>query len=91
MSEFQFDIARVVLNDNNMQNEDGFLEGPQPQPASSQDQILACEPARFSGSILNLVIPPDGNVTGAEDNDMVTWIGSPIQANKDAIDPPPHD
>ena len=84
-------MAGVVLNDNYKQTKDGLPEAPQPQPASSHDQILACEPARFSGSILNLVIPPDGSMMGAEENEMVTWIGSPSQANKDVIDSPPHD
>jgi len=74
-----------------MQNEGEMPEAPEPQPASSQGQVLACELVSFTSDILNLVIPPDGGVLGVEDNEMVTWIGSPSQVNKDTTYSDTHD
>lgn len=80
-----------MLSEDNMQNEDAVQDTAQAQPASAQDQVLACEPVHFTGDILSLVIPPDGGLSEVEDNEMVTWIGSPIQVNKDATDSQTHD
>ena len=83
-------MAGVVFNDDNMQ-EDGIVpEAPQPPADSNQREVLACEPVHPPGSILNLVIPPDGGIAGDADNEFVTWIASSSQVDKDALDSPKH-
>lgn len=90
-SGLQGEIAGIVLSEKDMQNEEAVPDAAQPQPTSSQDRTLACEPMHFTGGILNLTIPPDGGLPEGEDNEMVTWIGSPSQVNKDATDSQTHD
>lgn len=63
-SVLQGEMAGVVFNEDKMQ-EDGIVpETPQPPAKSSQREVLACQPVHHPGSILNLVIPPDGGIEG---------------------------
>ena len=58
-SNSQGSLAGVVLNDSAALHEEGQQEDSCPQPDSPQEQIIACEPARFSGKVLHLVLPPE--------------------------------
>ncbi len=39
-----------------------------------KEPILECKPARFTGKILHLVLPPGRSATDVEDNVMVEWV-----------------
>jgi len=69
-SDFQGELAGVVLNVSTVLHEEGHQEDIHPQPASPQEQITACEPERLSRSVLNLVLPPGVSMMEAEDNVM---------------------
>ena len=56
------------------------------QPSSTQEPIIGCEPTRFSGNILNLVLPPGRSTMEAKDNVMVTWVNQ--TSAKDSGSPP---
>lgn len=74
-------MAGVILNDSAALHEEGQQEDFHPQPASPQEPIIACEPARLSGNVLNLVLPPGSSTM--EDEDNVN------QANENASGSPP--
>jgi len=70
-SVLQGEMAGVVFNEDNMQ-EDGIVpEAPQPLADSSHREMLACGPFHHPGSILNLVITPEGGIEGNAGNEFV--------------------
>lgn len=81
-------MVGVVFSGENTQEEGRVPKAPQPLLDMSQGKVIACELEQHPGIILNLVIPPDGGVTGEDDNVIVTWIGSPNQVDKDTPDYP---
>lgn len=89
-SVLQGEMVGVVFNEDNMQEDSIVPEAPQPPADSSQREVLACGPIHHPGSILNLIIPPDGGIEGNADNEFVTWIASSSQVDKDAPDSPQH-
>ena len=89
-SVLQGEVAGVMFNGDNMQEEGNVPEVPQPPTDSNQREVLACAPVHPPRSVLNLVIPPDGGVMGDADNVVVTWISSSSEVDKDALDSPKH-
>lgn len=85
-SDIKGSAAGDVLNDSGMMSEEGQQKKIHPQPSSSQEPIIRCEPACLSGNILSLVLPPGRSSMEAEDNIMVSWVNQ-ISA-KDSGSPP---
>jgi len=85
-SVLQGEVAGVEFNGDNMQEEGNVSEAPQPPVDSTQRNVLAGEPEHPPGGIQNLKTPVGGGDTGDADNAVVTWIGSPSQGEKDALD-----
>ena len=81
-------MAGDVLN-NPAALQEGQQEYSRHQQDSSQENIIACAPTQFSGSVLHLMTPPGCNMMEVEDNVMVHWVSSPNKANEDDTDSPP--
>lgn len=86
----QGDVAGVVFNGDNMQEEGNAPEAPQPPVDSTQLNFPAVEPEHPPGGILNLETPLGGGDMGDEDIAGVTWKGSPSQVERDALNSQKH-
>lgn len=80
------EVAGVVFNGDNMQEDGDMPEARQPPVNSTQRTVLAGEPEHPPGGIQNLETSPGGGNTGDADNAAATWIGSLSQVEKDALD-----
>lgn len=87
----QGEMAGVMSNADNMQEDCLVPEVSTHQADSNQHDVLSCEPVPHEGGVLNLVTPLEGGTDGIEDSGLVTWMASSSRLDKTRTNSPIQD